>query len=157
MESNLASSMATSSAADGIIDKMYEPKENKKFFRIVTVIAYVFCVSMVAILLSLYYLFLWNPYIKQHKQEMAKLLLQEELERLQQGLSNSSVVTTDLSSTTIIPRALALVIPTRRPANLVSLLEWSRAATTSQEFTSKGDRLEDPFTTYAKGTCTHAA
>ncbi|CAB4059286.1 unnamed protein product [Lepeophtheirus salmonis] len=43
-------------------EKLYEPKQDKKFVRCVTVIAYVFSVSFGAILLSLYYIFIWNPY-----------------------------------------------------------------------------------------------
>lgn len=39
----------------------YEVKKHKKLVRILTVIAYVICVSMAAIVLSLYYVFLWNP------------------------------------------------------------------------------------------------
>ena len=39
----------------------YEPKEHKKMVRILTVVAYVICVSMAAIVLSLYYVFLWDP------------------------------------------------------------------------------------------------
>lgn len=42
--------------------------------------AYIFSVSMVAILLSLYYLFLWNPYIEQHRAEMARLEKQRQAE-----------------------------------------------------------------------------
>jgi hypothetical protein len=41
-------------------DKMYEPKQTKKLVRVLTVIAYIFSVSLVAIMLSIYYVFLWN-------------------------------------------------------------------------------------------------
>lgn len=41
-------------------DRLYEPKHKKKLVRVLTVIAYVFCVSLAAIMLSLYYVFLWN-------------------------------------------------------------------------------------------------
>lgn len=61
------------------LDKLYEPKENKKLFKVVTVVAYVFSVSMVAILLSLYYLFLWNPYIKQHQKAMEKMGVSDQV------------------------------------------------------------------------------
>ena len=56
-----------------LIEKLYEPKANKKLIRVLTVIAYCICVSLIAILLSLYYLFIWNPYNKvnqkQHQQQ----------------------------------------------------------------------------------------
>ena len=42
-------------------DRMYEPKHTKKLVRVLTVIAYVFSVSLAAIMLSFYYVFLWNP------------------------------------------------------------------------------------------------
>ncbi|KAJ8925399.1 hypothetical protein NQ315_009231 [Exocentrus adspersus] len=41
-------------------DRLYEPKHKKKLVRVMTVIAYVFFVSLAAIMLSLYYVFLWN-------------------------------------------------------------------------------------------------
>lgn len=42
-------------------DKMYEPKHTKKLVRVLTVVAYIFSVSLAAIMLSVYYVFLWNP------------------------------------------------------------------------------------------------
>ncbi|KAJ9589818.1 hypothetical protein L9F63_009667 [Diploptera punctata] len=42
-------------------DKMYEPKQTKRLIRVLTVIAYMFSVSLAAIMLSVYYVFLWNP------------------------------------------------------------------------------------------------
>lgn len=41
-------------------DKLYEPKHKKKLVRVLTVVAYVFFVSLAAIMLSMYYVFLWN-------------------------------------------------------------------------------------------------
>lgn len=45
----------------------YEVKQHKKMFRILTVIAYVICVSMAAIVLSLYYGLLWDPYMTKYR------------------------------------------------------------------------------------------
>merc|ERR1719471_441701 len=51
------------SAAELDVDKLYEPKQNRKIVRIFTVILYMFSVSLGAILLSLYYVFIWkNPH-----------------------------------------------------------------------------------------------
>jgi len=51
------------STAELDVDKLYEPKQNKKIVRIFTVILYMFSVSLGAILLSLYYVFIWkNPH-----------------------------------------------------------------------------------------------
>jgi len=54
--------MRLGSSPDGDDTDIYEPKQNKKIWRILTVLVYVFTVSFGAILLSLYYLFLWYPY-----------------------------------------------------------------------------------------------
>lgn len=54
--------MRLGSSPDGDDTDIYEPKQNKKIWRILTVLVYVFTVSFGAILLSLYYLFLWDPY-----------------------------------------------------------------------------------------------
>lgn len=48
-------------AGDERKDKLYEPKHQQKLVRVLTVVAYVIFVSMAAILLSLYYTFLWDP------------------------------------------------------------------------------------------------
>ncbi|BES90727.1 Hypothetical protein NTJ_03535 [Nesidiocoris tenuis] len=43
---------------------MYEPKQNKKLIRVLTVMVYVFSVSLAAIILSLYYMVFWQPHPK---------------------------------------------------------------------------------------------
>lgn len=48
-------------AGDDSKDKLYEPKTNQKAIKVLTVAAYVLCVSLAAIMLSLYYIFLWDP------------------------------------------------------------------------------------------------
>jgi hypothetical protein len=42
-------------------EKLYEQKTNQRTVRVLTVIAYVLTVSMAAIILSAYYVFLWKP------------------------------------------------------------------------------------------------
>lgn len=42
-------------------DKLYEPKHRQKLVRVLTVVAYVISVSLAAIILSLYYMYLWDP------------------------------------------------------------------------------------------------
>ncbi|XP_063628054.1 uncharacterized protein LOC134799551 isoform X1 [Cydia splendana] len=44
-----------------VLDALYERKRDKKSMRVLTVIIYVFCVSLAAIMLSLYYVFFWEP------------------------------------------------------------------------------------------------
>uniref|UniRef100_T1J955 InaF motif containing 2 n=1 Tax=Strigamia maritima TaxID=126957 RepID=T1J955_STRMM len=57
--------------------KIYEPKQNKKLIRLLTVMGYIFSVSLVAIMLSLYYVFLWDPNLKSaaHRSTKAPLIL----------------------------------------------------------------------------------
>jgi hypothetical protein len=50
-----------SSAQAAANEKLYEPKKIRKLVRVLTVTAYVLSVSLAAIILSLYYLFLWDP------------------------------------------------------------------------------------------------
>lgn len=72
LETNLVNANTDNQSLENVLEKLYEAKPNKKLFRIMTVIIYIFCVSMVAILLSLYYLFLWDPYLKYHKEQLKK-------------------------------------------------------------------------------------
>lgn len=39
----------------------YEANKTPKFIRVLTVCAYLICVSSAAIMLSIYYIFLWEP------------------------------------------------------------------------------------------------
>ncbi|KAL2717702.1 hypothetical protein V1478_013402 [Vespula squamosa] len=64
-ESGGQDSSAGGSPGDGAVKdvnaSIYESKEPKKIVRIITVLAYMFSVSFVAIVLSAYYIFLWEP------------------------------------------------------------------------------------------------
>lgn len=44
-----------------VLDALYERKRDKKSVRVLTVLIYVFSVSLAAIMLSLYYVFFWEP------------------------------------------------------------------------------------------------
>jgi hypothetical protein len=58
-------------------DKLYEPKKKRKVIRVLTVVAYVLSVSMAAIMLSLYYVFLWDPKIPTLRREGAPMALMD--------------------------------------------------------------------------------
>ncbi|XP_053678841.1 uncharacterized protein LOC128729209 [Anopheles nili] len=63
-------------------DRLYEAKQNQKAIRILTVAAYVLCVSLVAIMLSLYYIFFWDPSTnpaQQKTQTIDTLIIPENL------------------------------------------------------------------------------
>jgi TRP-interacting helix len=48
-------------AKDDSVEKLYESKKNQRTVRVLTVCAYVLTVSMVAIILSVYFVFFWKP------------------------------------------------------------------------------------------------
>jgi hypothetical protein len=54
--------------------RIYESKKNRKIVRIMTVLAYVFAVSLAAIVLSLYYVFLWNPNMQRHNSTNSNII-----------------------------------------------------------------------------------
>jgi hypothetical protein len=54
--------------------RIYESKKNRKIVRIMTVLAYMFAVSLAAIVLSLYYVFLWNPNMQIHNSTNSKII-----------------------------------------------------------------------------------
>lgn len=59
--SRSAGSTRVSAGHELVLDALYERKRDKKSVRVLTVIVYVFCVSLAAIMLSLYYVFFWEP------------------------------------------------------------------------------------------------
>ncbi|KAK9875525.1 hypothetical protein WA026_007914 [Henosepilachna vigintioctopunctata] len=54
-------------------DRLYEPKHKKKVVRVLTVIAYVFFVSLAAIMLSLYYIFIWHGEQSKPAQQIVRI------------------------------------------------------------------------------------
>jgi hypothetical protein len=58
-------------------DKLYEPKKKGKVIRVLIVMAYVLSVSLAAIMLSLYYVFLWDPKIPTAGREGAPMALMD--------------------------------------------------------------------------------
>lgn len=58
-------------------DKLYERKRKGKFIRVLIVMAYVLSVSLAAIMLSLYYVFLWDPKIPTVGREGAPMALMD--------------------------------------------------------------------------------
>lgn len=64
----LGAHTASASGHEVVLDALYERKRDKKTVRVLTVIIYVFCVSLAAIMLSLYYVFFWEPKDAQYAQ-----------------------------------------------------------------------------------------
>ncbi|XP_063985878.1 uncharacterized protein Inaf-d isoform X3 [Diachasmimorpha longicaudata] len=60
-DSSVKASNEVKFAGEESKDKLYEPKHRQKAFRVMTVVAYVISVSLAAIILSLYYMFIWDP------------------------------------------------------------------------------------------------
>ncbi|XP_049877781.1 putative transmembrane protein INAFM2 isoform X2 [Pectinophora gossypiella] len=61
---------------DFVLDALYERKRDNKSVRVLTVIIYVFCVSLAAIMLSLYYVFFWEPKDAQYAQRKEEAIPQ---------------------------------------------------------------------------------
>ena len=59
-------------------DKLYEPKHKQKLIRVLTVIAYLISVSFAAIILSLYYAFIWDPQDHKHLNDKQSASLKSE-------------------------------------------------------------------------------
>ncbi|GFS68668.1 uncharacterized protein NPIL_584131 [Nephila pilipes] len=104
MSDPLKTDLGVGTAADGDIrfagetsrSKIYEEKkQNKKLVRLLTVLAYVFSVSLAAIVLSLYYVFLWNPNMQRNNSSDNMLASQI----LQQQQMQTSLAATTLTST----------------------------------------------------------
>ncbi|CAH2045285.1 unnamed protein product, partial [Iphiclides podalirius] len=64
----LGAATASSTGHEVVLDALYERKRDNKSVRVLTVIVYVFCVSLAAIMLSLYYVFFWEPKDAQYAQ-----------------------------------------------------------------------------------------
>ncbi|GIX73335.1 uncharacterized protein CDAR_190261 [Caerostris darwini] len=71
-------------------------KQHKKLVRLLTVMAYVFSVSLGAIVLSLYYVFLWDPHIPKDgsKMPVPQALMSDPLARSEFGLNVSDWIAT---------------------------------------------------------------
>ncbi|XP_032521274.1 uncharacterized protein LOC116773023 isoform X3 [Danaus plexippus] len=68
--------LGTASGHEVVLDALYERKRDKKTVRVLTVIIYVFCVSLAAIMLSLYYVFFWEPKDAQYAQRKEEAIPQ---------------------------------------------------------------------------------
>jgi hypothetical protein len=86
-------------------DRLYEPKHKKKLVRVLTVIAYVFFVSLAAIMLSLYYVFLWNggqrnlpKYPVQHESQVKCDNIIAEMQQQITGAGENEVLATSSST-----------------------------------------------------------
>lgn len=95
-------------------ESKYEPKQNKKIIRLLTVIAYVISVSMAAIILSLYYVFLWDPQIKypikgKHAPASTKAPSSEETAPALNSLPFSSLGTSGMHGVSYVGRVSSLL------------------------------------------------
>ncbi|GFR29414.1 uncharacterized protein TNCT_457991 [Trichonephila clavata] len=114
----LKTDLGVGTAADGDIrfagetsrSKIYEEKkQNKKLVRLLTVLAYVFSVSLAAIVLSLYYVFLWNP-------NMQRTNSSDSMVASSQTLQQSQYMQTSLAVTTV-PSIQSVASPEERGRN----------------------------------------
>ncbi|KAL3286263.1 hypothetical protein HHI36_000773 [Cryptolaemus montrouzieri] len=84
-------------------DRLYEPKHKKKLIRVLTVIAYVFFVSLAAIMLSLYYIFIWNGDQGEQPQQYVKVYSKCDggaLAEMRRQIINNDIIELTSQSTT---------------------------------------------------------
>ncbi|XP_053698416.1 uncharacterized protein LOC128745381 [Sabethes cyaneus] len=130
-------------------DRLYEAKQNQKAIRILTVAAYVLCVSLVAIMLSLYYIFLWDP---SSNQAIAKTQTVDNIvipDNLAIQLANRSEVPAELFYTNLYRNLIhSKTIKARKSAainesaNLTRLIQEYRRQQQQQERDQMSSREE---------------
>ncbi|XP_075555040.1 trp-interacting inaF-D [Dermacentor variabilis] len=87
--------------------KIYETKRHKKIVRLMTVMAYVLSVSLAAIVLSMYYVFLWDPNMRS---ELPQSSSDRETGRMTAFAPSSSATNeTDCSQLSSAPQKAARV------------------------------------------------
>ncbi|XP_058826501.1 uncharacterized protein LOC131686251 [Topomyia yanbarensis] len=133
-------------------DRLYEAKQNQKAIRILTVAAYVLCVSLVAIMLSLYYIFLWDP---SSNQAIAKTQTVDNIvipDHLAVQLANRSEVPAELFYTNLYRNLIhSKTIKARKSAainessNLTRLIQQYHRHRDQQSTESHSSREEEKF------------
>lgn len=104
--------------------KIYETKRHKKIVRLMTVMAYVLSVSLAAIVLSLYYVFLWDPNMRS---EPVPTVLDREAGRVNTAFASSSATNeTDCAE-------LAAASASRKAAARVQSTSTTTTAPTTNE------------------------
>lgn len=78
-------------------DKLYERKHKQKLMRVLTVVAYIISVSLAAIVLSLYYMYIWDP--SDHPHYVVKLRINASTMAAAAAAAATAVTT----STTKVP------------------------------------------------------
>jgi len=125
--SSAASGGAPSISSPDAMDELYEPRPNKRFFRVLTVIGYMFSISFGAILLSLYYLFLWDPY---EKERSAAKEAHQDVRQQMATISSSNQTQSDsvldpvtAATSSLVTTILASVTSNSTPSDLSLLKE----------------------------------
>ncbi|GFT64700.1 uncharacterized protein NPIL_299351 [Nephila pilipes] len=72
-------SVTDSTPENPIKPTLSKRKQHKKLIRLLTVMAYVFSVSLGAIVLSLYYVFLWDPQIQKDGKKFMPMPMPQQL------------------------------------------------------------------------------
>ncbi|XP_046971712.1 uncharacterized protein LOC124538637 isoform X1 [Vanessa cardui] len=123
--------LGTASGHEVVLDALYERKRDKKSVRVLTVIIYVFCVSLAAIMLSLYYVFFWEPKDAQYAQRKV-----------------SNTVTPQISTTPMptcfMPHTGGSNTPVNQTAIPPSLDDYTNATNTNETTEATINLIENP-------------
>ncbi|GFQ66340.1 uncharacterized protein TNCT_550371 [Trichonephila clavata] len=82
-------SVTDSTPENPIKPALSKRKQHKKLIRLLTVMAYVFSVSLGAIVLSLYYVFLWDPQIEKDGRRFTPMPVPQELKSVPSDQPNT--------------------------------------------------------------------
>ncbi|GFY47833.1 uncharacterized protein TNIN_438231 [Trichonephila inaurata madagascariensis] len=82
-------SVTDSTPENPIKPALSKRKQHKKLIRLLTVMAYVFSVSLGAIVLSLYYVFLWDPQIEKDGKKLTPMPVPQELKSVPSDRPNT--------------------------------------------------------------------
>lgn len=94
--------------------KIYETKRHKKIVRLMTVMAYVLSVSLAAIVLSLYYVFLWDP--NMHSEPEPVVVIDRVAGRTTAFASSSAVTTNETDCSELAAASASQKTELPRPA-----------------------------------------
>ncbi|XP_056634818.1 uncharacterized protein LOC130443937 isoform X2 [Diorhabda sublineata] len=119
-------------------DRLYEPKHKKKLVRVLTVVAYVFFVSLAAIMLSLYYVFLWNG----DQKMAAKYVTRAPTAEMYYAQNCKNLIAGMQQQITALELDESLSVPTRSENNsTTSTIRWQDDYNDSLESPKKSSML----------------
>lgn len=124
--------------------KIYETKRHKKIVRLMTVMAYVLSVSLAAIVLSLYYVFLWDP--NMHSEPEPVVVIDRVAGRTTAFASSSAVATNETDCSELAAPSASQ--KTERPRTATA--DTTEPSATEADVTEGYGAADTPFTKFSQ-------